>query len=113
MSATTLPPRSMPSILLGKYAMPNSPVSRRQDIADGASNQQRNDHPGQRGDDPVALVGRPDNPPAIPRGPVNGPLSPPANQAVTDSTCDILHRIRTADRLSGRFEFAAMKEAAN
>jgi hypothetical protein len=39
--------------------------------------------------------------PAIPRRPVNGSLSPPANQAVGDSTWDILHRIRTADCLLG------------
>jgi hypothetical protein len=47
--------------------------------------------------------------PAFPRRPVNGSLSPPASQAVGDSTWDILHRIRTTDRPSGRFEFAGMK----
>lgn len=39
--------------------MPISPQSLPQDIADDAWNQQRHDDPGQRGDDPVALVSCP------------------------------------------------------
>jgi hypothetical protein len=50
-------------------------------------------HGGRIGVEPEITVN-----PAIPRRLVNGPLSPPPNQAVADSTWGIMHRIRRADR---------------